>query len=122
MSENGKARSAKTDVQAYVDERLEGGRLAAVEAHLRDDPRGGRARRRRPPAPREPARAARAQVRRARSPRTCASAAIRDAGRALWSARVRNMVVASIIFVAGAGGGWFAGRARPASGAPRRWR
>lgn len=113
MSENG-GPVGEDDVQAYVDERLDGAGLAAVEAYLRDDPDAAA----RVAADRQHRAGLRAQLDRKFAepiPARLRVAAIRDAHRAVWSVRARNAAAASIIFVAGAGGGWFAGRTRPAA-------
>jgi anti-sigma factor RsiW len=104
---------SEDEIQAYVDERLTGDRLAAVEAHLAAHPEL----REQAMADRRARALLRGQLEAKANeaiPARLRIANIRAVQRARWTSRLARIAAAIAIFVAGAGGGWYAAGLRPA--------
>ena len=100
------------DLQAFVDERLDGARRAAVEAHLASHPEI----RDRIVAERRQRSMLRGQLEAKFAepiPARLRIANIRAARRRSWTSKARAAVAALVIFVAGAAVGWFANSLAP---------
>ena len=97
------------DLQAFVDERLDGPRLAAVEAHLAAHPEIAE----RVATERRHRATLRAQLDTIAAepiPARLRIANIRATRNARWLGRGRIAAAAAVIFILGASGGWFAAR------------
>lgn len=102
------------DLQAFIDERLDGDRRAAVEAHLAAHPEI----RERVAAERRQRAMLRGQLEAKFAepvPARLRIANIRAGRSGLWASKARAAAAALVIFVAGAAGGWFANGLTPAS-------
>jgi len=103
------------DLQAFIDDRLDGPRRAAVEAHLALHPEIAD----RVAAERRQRAMLRGQLAAKFAepiPARLRIASIRAAQRRGWPGRIRASAAALAIFVAGAAGGWFANGLAPAAG------
>jgi anti-sigma factor RsiW len=102
------------DLQAYIDERLDGDRHAAMEVHLAAHPEI----RDRVAAERRQRAMLRGQLEAKFAepvPARLRIANIRAERRGAWTSGMRTTAAALVIFVAGATGGWFANGLAPAS-------